>query len=645
MNLTKTTKCAPFWLPLFLVLLNYTLNAQEREKFNGAYSIGGFTGEAQLEYLTIAADTILDGAFKLEDANAKTIFEKSNETFVFDGSFTRNVPSGKWSIQFGKFEGSDAATFSDFKYQVDLSGTLKEMTGELQSGTLAGPWTFSNKRIKDSKVLDTLIYSSYYFEKGWPRQSFEISTGDAAMTGRLLQNGRAHDTWSAFSNGHIDEEHWYFDNGRLVKIERTALQGSTTDEVFSKSFESDTTLTWGKAYSKLIDIYSNNKTKISDKGTINQLLTQSYGQYDLLLKTLEKLGMPKRDRGMRFTVPMVPLKVSTKQALIDRTRTIQRMADVSEAMLNSTQLNLIKRADKRVADLLEIAQVIDNEFITPLREFVEIIDLDIVHHVEEAQLVGYLFPNGTPSTKLVAKEGQLDFGVFENAELDFPSNSFETLFQITAFAENAIDQLEKELRQKLEDEDERQEFILLEKQMVALSDHITQFTDSVKPNLDPLVQRSLVNLNSAVERLIQEYTAMPAGPSKLVYAKQFVDCLENAKTMSKEIGFLSKNTMAVRAHYKDDVWNPFTATIMKANIKKRIVNAYVDVAVPFLLESSTPELDCQDLQELADAFMGLNRRMFELRDEETTKLERKLRKVRNANTVLQLFDLKPLTIQ
>ena len=81
---------------------------------------------------------------------------------------------------------------------------------------------------------------------------------------------------------------------------------------------------------------------------------------------------------------------------------------------------------------------------------------------------------------------------------------------------------------------------------------------------------------------------------------------------------------------------------MDERVKKRITAAYNNVALPYLLTTINEKISCENVAQIKDLYEQLHVRMLELREEDTSKLERKLRKEDNPKVVLQSFNLKPV---
>jgi hypothetical protein len=92
--------------------------------------------------------------------------------------------------------------------------------------------------------------------------------------------------------------------------------------------------------------------------------------------------------------------------------------------------------------------------------------------------------------------------------------------------------------------------------------------------------------------------------------------------------------------YQDAVWNPFMAVIMNEEVKKRITTAYRRDLIPFFLDKVENQLSCENAGPLAEMMDQVHQRMLELREEDTSKLERKLRREQDPIAILELIGLE-----
>ncbi|MEL6485166.1 MAG: hypothetical protein AAFP96_10010, partial [Bacteroidota bacterium] len=71
----------------------------------------------------------------------------------------------------------------------------------------------------------------------------------------------------------------------------------------------------------------------------------------------------------------------------------------------------------------------------------------------------------------------------------------------------------------------------------------------------------------------------------------------------------------------------------------RITAAYRNVIVPYVLEKVAAPVSCDQALGIVQLLEDTEKRLFELRDESTSKLERKLRREQDPETVLALLGI------
>ena len=67
------------------------------------------------------------------------------------------------------------------------------------------------------------------------------------------------------------------------------------------------------------------------------------------------------------------------------------------------------------------------------------------------------------------------------------------------------------------------------------------------------------------------------------------------------------------------------------------MEAYTDILVPHFVQTISQTRECERFALIREQIMYANNRMVDLRNEETRKLERKLKRARTAEEVLKLF--------
>lgn len=645
--MTKKTVHTSFWTLLLLYFVSFHGIGQQRSSYSGTYKVGGYEGRAAYTYQVIGIDTVLDGPFTMERSNLEDLLQKNDSSFLFSGNFEDGHPHGDWLFQFGEFYTDSTTQVSGFQYQVNVNGTLKEAKGTLKQGKPNGTWKISQKKIKDSQVLDTLFFSEVTFLEGIPQQSFNIGTPHTTLIGRFLRSGLAHDTWSLYSDEADAIESWLFREGWLEKIEWEADGNPLSVTIFEQPFSRSKIIDLDEGFSTLLHIYAalSSQPQLELSKGINKLLLQNSTSYNTIETILSELGSTEFLTGFKVRAPYFPLDSLSLKQMDSTAKLVNRSTEISTSFLNNTRLNLIRRSDEEVNYMYHVVKSLDSTFLRPLKRLVELKELDVIENISEEMMAAYVFPNGKPSTQIVITTNTGIAKPFSGpgAEtLHFDKEGIEGYLDMATYVLSSLDEIAASLGEKLADDKQQQEFVLLENQLITQINGLNQFPDSVRQRMDKPALRALDSIKSKAEQLLSEYAEMETNGEKLNQARMLINCMVHFQNLSQEIAMLPKNSEELGKKYTDAVWNPFTATIMDETVKKRITSSYKNVLLPYFLDKVESGLSCANGEELQVLFKDTYQRMLELRDEDTSKLERKLRKERNPKVILQLFNLKPL---
>ncbi|MGD1946269.1 MAG: hypothetical protein ACFB0A_08435 [Croceivirga sp.] len=644
--MNQTNKTLAIALCAMLVLTTFfEVHAQQRLSYSGKYRLSELNGQAEYGYQVIGIDTLYEGPFVFERSDLNSLLQQQDSSFLIKGAFEKSVPQGKWLFQFGNFQSDSSTKVTGFNYSLIVNGTLQEARGDFFNGKLYGRWEFFEKHVKNSTVVDTLFYSEVNFLNSVPQQTFRLENKDGALVGRLLRNGLAHDTWSFISNEGDAIENWYFNEGRLLKIEKEENNALLAHPVFgtmTKAFEEENL---DAGYILLINIYKGNAALPKTSHGIETVLLQNHSRYEKIKKVLADLGTNGFATGFRVKVPHFPLDEKSKEQLDSTSRWVKQVQNSSEIYLKSTQLNILRRSDPEANYLFHVTKALDSQLIKPLALLSDMNDYGVIDNVDEVTLINYLFPKGKPIPEIsfIMSDGTLQTYLGPGGEnADFSAAGIKGTFQIAAYLKESMESISARLDSKFINNIRQREFEDLEKQMVTQVDALGSYPDSIQQNLSKEQNEALISVKTFAEGLLSAYSEKEGKNKNLDEAKYLVQCLGQLDLLSDEIVRLSENEKIVEEKYTDAVFNPFTATIMDERVKKRITGAYRNIIVPYLLETAARKVSCETVESLYQLYVQVQERMLELRDEESTKMERKLRKERNPKTVLELFGLKPV---
>lgn len=628
---------------LLLVALFQMGYAQEQQKFKGPLKIGRFEGQADYTYILKDADTILHGHFGMHRSNLNALLKNTDDFFAFKGNFQNGYPEGKWTFQFGEFRSDSETEVVGYQYRVKVSGTQTETQGNIAQGKPDGVWTYIIKEIESSEVKKTVFASTLEFEKGIPQKSFKIESEHNSVVGRFLRNGLAHDVWTLYSDEDPNtSESWYFNEGVLEKMEYSLTDGKVVIKHFDSTVVQTKIIGLDERFLGLLQINQQGEETYNIKKGIRELLLANMEHYKELDAFLSVLGKSEFKPGFKVKVAYFPLDSIENRYMTAIDTQYVRSKKTSQSLLESTQLNILRRSDDEAQFLYGAISKISKDFLDPVGKIIEYQKQGTFEFVPRQQLFKKLWPDGMPSkTILVNGEERDSIYLGPRAdEFNFSDNTISDLHQLTEYVALSIDSIAEKLDEKLLKESKRQEFIALEEQMIAHSNHIGQVADTVKQKLSKLERAALQSIQDLAEAQLEQYAAMKNERTKIDFGNKVMKCLKQLDDLTNTISQQPERWKTIEKKYQDDVWNPFMATIMNEEVKKRIINAYRNVLVPYLLDEVSTNLSCENAEALKDQFEGSYERMLQMRDENTSKLERKLKKEQDPKIVLQLFNLK-----
>ena len=640
MFLSKRTLYNMAFLAAFVLGL-FQVSGQQVQRYTGPYNVGQYSGQANFNYRIVAGDTILQGPFQMQRSNLGALVDDSDAFFGFLGSFENGYPNGYWKLQFGEFSSGSTSELVGFQYRVNVSGVQLEASGDIQKGRPDGEWTISRERIENSEVHETLFKSTFILNSGVPQQSFRIDNDSLTLIGRFLRNGLAHDAWTCFATDSEDSETWNFEEGVLKRID-IDNEGDTQSFSFSMpSGQSTKTISLNKAYFKIIEQQLGKKGNTAS--SLHSLMATNADYYAKIDTILNGLGTADFSIGAKVKVPFYPLDSVQRKMAKQFGEWIQIATDKSGELLRNSHLNLVRRSDAEVHYLLSVLEVFSEEYIEALRMIADYEASGVLEYVDRETLFTTLFADGRPNIIIQPIAG--DTRTFSGPRADsfnFEGDFWEAVPQMAEYTFLSVESIASKLQSKVSNLEEQEEVLELENRMIQLTDSLKNQFDKTATGLSPKMKNALQQLSILAENRVNQFSNLDSSTNKLESARAVVVCLQNIKVLSSKILQLPERSEKIKETYVDDVWNPFMATIMKEEVKKRITQAYENVLVPYALSTIAPEMDCENTEKISGFLDEAFDKVLELRDKDTSKLERKLRREKNPKTVIAHLGLNPL---
>ncbi len=643
-----TIKVLLQFLVFIIIGISIPMNAQEIQTYNGPLQIGKYNGKATYSYKIVENDTVLDGDFTVLRSNLQELLEKQDYSFQFKGAFVDGTANGPWKFQFGEFNSKSQSEVIDYQYRVLVSGIQKSAIGKIKMGKPNGKWTIVEEEIENSEISKTLFKSVISFDNGVPQQNFSINNENYTLVGRFLRDGLAHDEWSLFpSNGMDQSESWFFKDGLLQSIRVDDENDHKTIKAYQGYNGKTKIINLNAGYINALEIQlSQVDVDILHHNSLPELLKQNAARYQEVDEILSQLGKSKFLPELKVKVPYYPLD-SLEITKVDSIVSYYKKAhELGESILHNSQLNILRLSDNNTAYQYNTVVQLKENFLNPIQEIVSYDSLGILEYTSQEQLINHVFANGLPKPQMDI-EIQID-SVISSKSYTIPSSvsisadtpNIEKIEAVAKMGYDGILSIANEVKETLAQEKRQNELASLEEEIIIRNDSMMIFIDSTSSNIPLKYATALKQLKSFTSKTINDYSKVKSAENRLASARTTVECLNNLNELSKTVSQMPVYQTTIKESYTDRIWNPFMATLMDEDIKKRITSAYSKSLEPYFLNEIDQHLSCDSTKELNSTINATYTKILELKDQDTKKLERKLKRQKDPITILEMLNVQ-----
>ncbi|WP_405376979.1 hypothetical protein [Nonlabens sp. Asnod3-A02] len=627
-------------------LLNFTLSflllsligvstcfGQEIKRYDGNLKIASYKGNAYYNYFLKNGDSIKTGPFLF---NSKQGTELDTNPFMISGSFKEGLPDGKWEFKFGNYSLQAEKKFVDYQYVVQVNGVQRHITGSFKNGIPTGDWFIEIDSLKNSAKTTSLFKSKVSFKDGIPQQSFRIENTDSYMIGRLLRNGDAHDSWSLFTKDGIDElENWKFDKGTLQEITqyRDSVENKLSIPANIKVAEKSIYLDQHYIEVLKLSLMDKNSGLQLDAG-LSKLLKTNARHYHHIEDIFKNLDLNILLTNISVNVPEYPIAEQEEQQFSKINTNYKQSKEIIDFLLSDTQVNLLKLRDSVIKNQYEYVGHLQEQYVNPIEKLMVYHNESITKHIQRPVLIKGLFND---------EQSLASTMVMGDPELPHLKLEKYDLTEVTDLSDRLLETL-RILQQKLDGQvlktNKEDKYIHQEKGLIEQANLVKNAVDSVqKKDHSKNVRKALESVNEFIDQTLTAYSVMSESEQKIRRSEELITCYKNAIELTHTLSQLDQEHKKIKKLYQDQVWNPFTATIMDEDVKKKITKAYFKEISPYLISIVKKDMSCEDITMIDNTFKELDARLTLLREEDTERLERKIKRTKDPTSLLQLFGL------
>ena len=643
---------------LFVSFIVCDLIAQQQTFNDSIEAYSGLKGKAEFDFVRRNNVTIKNGKYTFFYNAQDSIDSAYTRKILVQGNYKNALKSGDWSFVNKRFRPTSTPIVDGYSVIHKSAGVEHAVRIPFVDGSAFGSGLVVTNQIENSQLFKNLFTARANFQNNSFVGKFEAFSDTIRVTGTIDEDGLFTNTWIfEHLNGEKIVEKRYFEKGVLVGHE--IIRNGKTFEIqhvgLSKNPEDE-----GEWVLINADIHYFNILLRTNMGKIaadkNKVLTDSIiMQSNLFLK--HSLTSFREFNGLSFWkidsdethlfLPKLRVRkfpyTDEERLLIEKARAqIQQSRAIIKDYLRDPQVELNKHAYRELALYYEIYSEYRDELLKLERVF-DLLNLPSYEFIDRDEIMPFIFEG-------ITYPEQVTFTYKDNESsesVEFPKNlkvEDATIESLSRHAEEILEGLKSKLdvvKPIIERNRKRFEIVEKEQEMLQKRDTIKHlFTNG---NRDE-------NFNKFHQRYAHVFIAK-SNEIFVNYAKQEIEqrieltdatltCLQGFVDAYNALIKLENKIERLEEVYTRVVWNPFTFTDMTEIVKERVYNAYYLDVLPFLLGDLEQRVDCDKIFSGVENFEKLYQRMRALREVDTRELERSLRRVHDANRIIELFDLK-----
>lgn len=610
--------------------------SQKISRFEGKVPlVNGDSAEVRYGYYESRGQRLFQGNYQLAATSSQQEDSITFEKIIWSGGFNKNRKEGAWNYQYQNHH-VKIDEIEEFKPRSTLTSQYSILDARYSEGLATGKWTFSKNAYVQGTKTATLEEASFGFNKGVLSDVFEwVKYKDTGtkVKGKFDENGFLHEVWefNYREDSVTVHETRVYEHGFLLTLVKANSTGDTlTSLVFQDVFN---TLKSSADNQEAVEIHSQLYPLLFDMGyhpESRELTLQKKGNALLQNSVREVLFLDTAFRettnriygSARFRFPVVKKDVadiSMIRKYLDSLQTdlssikSKNFFELSNQHSDSLawKYEFVQRYSTRLNSLLEMAAFMS----TAAYRFTDPV-IYLTHHaafLRAADTVRYNFADET-------KQRIIPYTHYSIASVsDFKHRVEEEMELVRKIVSDVNVELKTVLQsyqlQKLDS-------IILEKkgEVEEWYDHVSD--PLVTPFIETFRKRFLA---SEFNRMKREYANSATFDDKLGWGYDILNFLGALKEFPVRLERIYSMRDSIAQAYTESKLDPYTFNYIETKVKRRLYEKAAEELFLWMMRNMAEALQVEDVETLLTDIEQLQKRLLELRTENTVQLEKQIR--------------------
>jgi hypothetical protein len=638
--------CMRRWLRIlfFFCVVTTSAYAQVERKFlERTREIEGIPLVEQFEYKLKGKDTLQDGLYSLKKSVFLDGVLDNYDFFSVEGQKKSGEKTGEWSLRDGALRPAGIGTIDGYVYTFKVEGRENVFKGNLQNGVKNGEWQVYQWEVVNSEISDTLFEAKVFYRDDTLFGGVEIRTKDLSLDYQVTKAEQTAGVWRIrrwIDEGAIlEEENWYFEKGALRRKEYrkgNQAQRLNLDSNFSET-SSQEWVGFDNDFFELLALKQSLEMEFGQQSFPFHLSQEGY-QLFVTFQEIMRRGdfMANMIEGLPFWNPMktaIPINVLTPKdsSLLEEIReAIDSLDSQLLEFFNDKSVQLAQLTLPEAQEYISVMEAIRAQRIGALEVFLS------AHHsgILEKVNMDYF------ARKIHSLDSTLVYSVEENQEKSKQyrlsgiqqwneSNVLEQLLNHCHYLRSETESLMDSVQSVIAKIQKEESIVLMEERLKELHAYWIDNARILKDHrLEEIAKFDVEErIRAYLDEQLSGYFSILSLEQRIESLDYFIDCLNGVGPLIRTLSSMVLNYEAIEEAYISQVFNPYTFTYMQDVEKPAIYNAFQDLLLPSIL-GNLHDLRCDNLKSSTLNFDILFKNMMDFLSQETSKRERKVRKVK-----------------
>jgi hypothetical protein len=648
---------------VFLCVLTLPVLAQ-RSIYKGDFEWQGeFKGTAEYEFVKDkSGKEIADGKFHFSLVERDSVNQALLMKKEINGQYKDGIKEGRWTY----LSANHIVIVKDveeFNVITDLASDMIRIRAEYKNDLPHGKWLYSEDTYQNEIVKQLTFSEPLQMKEGFLTGKIHIINKNLEkeqyVTGFLNEKGLMDSLWVMVyqSNDQFIREERLYDEGFLLKLsKKDAVSGKEISNVtYTRNIERLASLKANEKVDFRISSeyfgplfnngYSRNESRYKSQLEGNNFLEEQIRplfNYDkrIYFKNGGWLKFPIRTK--RFEYPIDPLKAKDAEEI---SKIYKDLIAKVKKNKESNALSINKNRTDSLAFAYAFFQSMDSK-VKDLEEIVALYESGEIKYVDEEsffeQGLGYLASYDTIQYVFDDKERVKVINnrkVIETKEqlsrllLRYLENEYHLVDKFAEYVKSVLEKLE--IDSSISDLDEK--IVTLKDIVVDLYAGTNYFSDKH----EKLIKRiEKVFLQDLYEKKQNEYAKTDTYGKKVEKADEVIDLLNELDKRHEEFYKIFEKRDEIDELYYENYFNAFTFSSYDQRAKERLYKLGNEKLFNYLVDALMEENDYNNLSEHLSRIHNLQKRMVQLREEDTRKIERKLRRTTKPSQIATVLEVE-----